>query len=353
MEIDGARAVEAAVSAAIPDLKKRFSKTWPKHGHFLNRQASGFERRLYERYKTGFDLLSLHATLGMEIGDEVNQELREKEKQGPSFTFVDVLTRLHARACQIGGEIATLLRSGYADGAMARWRSLHEVSVVLHFIAENGPETAIRYADHEAVESLKAARGYNSMAARLNHQPHTPAEVAQIEADAHAVISKYEPDFDSEYGWATVALNKLKSSVPVSKKTSAASCPVCSKRKKRGPNFADIEKAVGLDRFRPYYKFASHNVHANPKGIFYRLCMPEDHSILPAGPTNIGLTDPAQNTALAITRATAVLAQVAPHSMERLCVIGVMSELADEIAEAFWQAEQAIQRDEARLRKTR
>lgn len=301
LEKDAEKAAAAAIKAAVPRLKKRFAKTWPAHSRYLARLKDGFEQRLYRRYKAGFELLSLHLTLGRDLGDEVNQEARASKKHRSSFVFVDVLTRLHARACQIADEVRTLLRSGYADGAMARWRSLHEVSVVLQFIAQKGPDMAVRYADHEAVESLKAARGYNANAERLNQEPYTPAELAQIETDTKAIVSKYEPDYDSDYGWAAVAL------------------------KKRKPNFASIEEAVDLDHFRPYYKFASHNVHANPKGIFYRLCVLGDHSILPAGATNAGLTDPAQNTAISIARATAVVAQLAPHSVDRWCVIGVMN----------------------------
>jgi hypothetical protein len=212
---------------------------------------------------------------------------------------------------------------------MARWRSLHEVSTVLQFIAMTGPEMAVRYADHEAIESLKAARGYNDKAARLKHQPYTPEELEQITKDAAAIAAKYEPDYDSEYGWAAKAL------------------------KKRKPNFSDIEKAVGLDHFRPYYKFASHNVHANPKGIFYRLSVLGKREILPTGSTNVGLTDPVQNTALSIAQATSVIAQLTPDSIERWCVVGVLNGLVPEIATAFWKSEKAIQADEIRLKKTR
>ena len=40
---------------------------------------------------------------------------------------------------------------------------------------------------------------------------------------------------------------------------------------KQDLNFSDIERAVRLDHLRPYYKLASHNVHANPKGMLFRL----------------------------------------------------------------------------------
>ncbi len=327
LETDTEKATEATIRAVIPLLRRDFGKTWPAHSRYLARFNKGFEQRLSKRYEPGFELLTMHLTLAREVGEQVNLEARAAKKRGASAVFVDVLTRLHARACQIAHEVTVLLRAGYSDGAMARWRSLHEVSIVLQFIAMHGPRMAVRYSNHEAVESLKAARGYNDKAARLKHQPYTDAELAQIAKDTAAIIAKYEPGYDSEYGWAARALNQRK------------------------PNFADIEKAVGLDHFRPYYKFASHNVHANPKGIFYRLCVLGDRGLLPAGATNAGLTDPAQNTALSITQATATIARLTPDSIDRWCVVGVINNLVTEIGEAFWKTEQEIQKDETRLRR--
>lgn len=326
---DTEKATEAAIKAAVPHFRRVYGKTWPAHHRELAKLDKGFQDRLLNRYRAGFELLAMHLTLARELGEEVNQEVRSSKTRGKRFTFLDVQTRLHARACQIANEVTVLVRAGYADGAMARWRSLHEVSIVLQFVAMHGAEMAVRYADHEAIESLKAARGYNDKAERLKYQPYTPAELERIAKDAKAIAAKYEPDYDSEYGWAASALGKRK------------------------PNFADIEKAVGLDHFRPYYKFASHNVHANPKGIFYRLSVLGEREILPTGPTNVGLTDPVQNTALSVAQATSVIARLTPDSVDRWCVVGVLNGLVSEIATAFWSSEQAIQSDEARLRKKR
>ena len=60
-------------------------------------------------------------------------------------------------------------------------------------------------------------------------------------------LKKYGSGFRNPYGWAAGASGK------------------------KSPTFADIEHSVKLDHFRPYYKLASHGVHANPKGAFFRL----------------------------------------------------------------------------------
>jgi hypothetical protein len=43
-----------------------------------------------------------------------------------------------------------------------------------------------------------------------------------------------------------------------------------------------------LDYLRPYYKLASHNVHAQPKGILFKLGLVQNQDILLAGPSNYG-----------------------------------------------------------------
>ena len=54
--------------------------------------------------------------LADEAGSEFNSEFRPSASKDNNFVF-DVLTRLHARSCQITSEIILLLRSGFADGA--------------------------------------------------------------------------------------------------------------------------------------------------------------------------------------------------------------------------------------------
>ncbi|MBI4897896.1 MAG: hypothetical protein HY827_05975 [Actinobacteria bacterium] len=45
------------------------------------------------------------------------------------------------------------MRAGYAEAPTARWRVMHELTVIAMFIKMHGSEMAIRYRDHDAVES--------------------------------------------------------------------------------------------------------------------------------------------------------------------------------------------------------
>ena len=83
----------------------------------------------------------------------------------------------------------------------------------------------------------------------------------EIEADYAAVLEKYGPDFGNSQGWAPKHLEK------------------------RDPNIADIQGAAGIDHLAPYYRMASHNVHANPNGVFFKLGLIDEASTMLAGPS--------------------------------------------------------------------
>ncbi len=66
------------------------------------------------------------------------------------------------------------------------------------------------------------------------------------------------------------------------------------------PNFYTLEAAVGIEHLRPYYRMASHNVHANPKGINFRLGLSDGTEMFLSGPSNYGLSDPGQGIAITL-----------------------------------------------------
>jgi len=82
------------------------------------------------------------------------------------------MLRLHIRACQVTNEIIILLENGYADGAMARWRTLHEIATVAAVIAKFGDELAERYVHYQIVESTKALTAYEQIIGRWDSNRH-------------------------------------------------------------------------------------------------------------------------------------------------------------------------------------
>lgn len=251
--------------------------------------------------------------IASEAGGSFNHTFRTSAAQQQNFVF-DALTRLHARACQIAYEILTLLKAGYADGAHARWRTLHEISVIGYFIAEAGQDTAEAYLLHTVVESYKASQLYQDYSTQLGYEPLPQQELDQTTLAYEAALNRFGRSYAGEYGWASQALRS------------------------RGINeahFRSIEKAVNLSHWRPYYKMASHNVHANPKGILFKLgSRSENRQVLLAGPSDTGFTDPAHSTAISLHHITVALLTFEP-TIDQLVVVSILQTLIDEIGEAF------------------
>jgi Family of unknown function (DUF5677) len=249
-------------------LLKRLKRNAPEMLKRRRGETSAFESRLAKRWRKGMDLLEAFLEISLEAGSDFNQEFRAEATQQHDHVF-EVLTRLHARACQISSEILALLRAGHAVGAHARWRSLHEITVVGMLIRSGGTEIAERYLLHDGIESYKAALLYREQSDRLGYEPMTDEEFQTVEAKYQQLLSRFGLSYRREYGWAATALNK------------------------ENPTFRDLEDHVQLMHLRPFYKMASHNVHANPKGVFFKLGLyPAGEEVLLAGPQRYGSCRP-------------------------------------------------------------
>lgn len=302
----------------LEDLK-RDSKRMLKD---RKKEISRFESNLYKVWGKAFDLLQMFIVISLEAGEKYNYEFKTDSTEDDNYVL-EVMARLHARACQIASEILALIKSGHADGAHARWRSLHEVSVVALFISTNGNELAERYLLYDNVESYKAATIYQEHCEKLGYEPLTKEELNEIKEIYDNLIDRFGKNYRYDYGWASSAIGKNK------------------------PSFRDIEKVAGLKHLRPYYKMACHNVHANPRGLFFKLGLyPESGDILLAGPSNVGMADPGHSTALSLAQITVSLLTHQPN-LDRLVICQILMKLEKEIGEAFLEATRSLMPDKS------
>jgi hypothetical protein len=250
------------LQSIVADLAERMLPTlnreWPAQARSTARELRGFEKRLHHRWGLAIDRLQMFVALARELGESTIAAFPE-HKDPPQPHLLDVLVRIHARACQVAEEVICLLSAGFADGAMARWRTLHEIAVVALFLSEHGESLAERYVDHQAVESLWAANDYQRCCHRLGYEPLSEAEMAELAAAVDDTVKRYGPRFKTQYGWAAEVLGNGR------------------------PTFSDIERSVHIDHFRAHYRMASHNVHANPKGVFFKLGLLSEVDALLAG----------------------------------------------------------------------
>lgn len=311
------------VNSMSEDLADRILLTlhrgWEKESRRQQRERRGFEKRLDRRWGKPIGLLRMLLTVAREFGEMVNTSLRSNPDYASSC-LVDVLLRLHARACQVADEIVCLLAAGFSDGAMARWRTLHEIAVVAYFLKEHGEAAARRYIDHEVIESSRAARDYDECRERLGYEPMSESELEEIHQAHEKAVSQYGHAFDSPYGWAADALGLRK------------------------PTLRDIERVAGIDHLRAHYRLASHNVHANPKGVFFKLGLLDEADVLLAGPSNAGLADPGHGAAISLSQVSVALGLIEP-TLDSIVSLRILSRLTVEVGEAFREAHQQLERD--------
>jgi len=294
------------------DLKKNINKILKNK----QEEQNGFNERLYKLWKEPLDLLRVFLILSEEIGRCYNNKLRPQKAKENDIVF-EALIRLHARSTLIGGEIYTLLCNGYAFGAMARWRSLHETAVTTYFIVEHGNIVAEKYLLHEKIETYKAMKQYNDYAKKLNAMPLSEKEITEMEHVKDELCQRYGKDFENEYGWAAAELNKEK------------------------PTFRDIENKVGLDHWRPYYKMASYSIHPSSKSLMFILGLKGKKNIMLAGPSNADLEEPGCNTAISIFQINTVLLAREPDYLHNV-VAKTMLYLLEEIEQSFLEVAKTI-----------
>lgn len=288
------------------------------------REREDFEKRLAEHWGRAFDL----SEMVMKVAHETGEFFYEKHvpPDGERDFLFEALGRLLARACRIAEEVLVLMKAGYGQAALARWRALHEVAVVAQFLLQSGAETAECYFEHEAIETWRAMQEFQKHAERLGETPYSDKEVTAAQRAVDELIQKYGPPFRGEYGWAQDALAGRDAAYL-----------------KKNATLPSLEEAVGAAHFRPHYRMASHGVHANPKGVTWTpdLLPSEVGTVLLTGPSRAGLADAGHATFLSLTTVTEA-ALVSKGGIATVFIIEVMRKLTDEAGEAYIQAHRGL-----------
>jgi Family of unknown function (DUF5677) len=288
-EIDIEKLIADVTPEAVDLIKDTLQKSAKKMLKEHRALARGFEKRNIKRWSKAFDLLETHIVICTEAGEEFNSSYRAAAVENNDLVF-DIVVRHHARACHIAQEILCLLKSGFADAAHARWRALHEVNATAMFIAKHGKDCAERFYFHDIVDSYDGMLEHKEHEGRLKEKAASQEEIDSCKIEYDEVILRYGKKFGDHYGWASNIFPDH-----------------------RRVGFTAIEKDVGLDHMRPYYKWASQNVHSGSKGMRNRLGLCEaKEDILLVGQSNSGMTDPAHATAISLYQITSTLLVLEP-----------------------------------------
>src|ERR1035441_7822943 len=247
--------IEEAAHSVVPDIVATLRRSAPQMLLHQRLERVGFERRLRKRWAESIDLFEIILTISREAVDAFWSSYHGDAEQPPDFDF-EAHHRLAVRACRVSDEVLCLLRGGFADGAQARWRTLHELACVCLFIRATGGDTAERYLDFEIVEQHKTALQLRECGAELTAGGASDEVVVSLKNEKDMLLNRYGPEFGNEYGWALQGMRRL---VPGFKGT-------------RG-RFEDIERAAGNRGLRPYYRISCDQVHAGPTGAAFSLAL--------------------------------------------------------------------------------
>lgn len=155
------------------------------------------------------------------------------------------LIGLHGRALRTAAEVRLLAMNGFAAGAEARWRSLHELAVVACVLHAADATIARRYLAYSDIENWADMKQYQASAPSLGRELFTDEAVQATQEGADDVIAEFGPEMRQPNGWARplFTLHKPKQAV----------------------TFKQLEDRVGLGHLRPFYRLGSHHVHAGSR----------------------------------------------------------------------------------------
>lgn len=305
----------------IANLKKDAEKMLKEQREY----EKGFEARLYNRWKVPIDLMESLIRISMESGSKKWEKLANSSKTGQAKA--SALIQIHARALSISNEILSLIKSGYADGANARWRSLLELGVIAFFLKDNTDDIAQRYLDNVIIRKYKESRDYQEYHKRLGEEPLEDQDLVLLKNQKDSLIKKYGEDFDKkDYNWIPYSVL-------------------------RDRNFRGLIKHVKLDHFLPYYNFSTNSIHGSSRG-FHRLGLTNktQEKILLAGASDYGHADPLQNTALLLSHVTMCLLLL-ESDFESMLNVQIMNRYFKEIGETASKIQKEIEKEEEEMLK--
>ena len=278
--------------------------------------------RILKDWAAPLDSFRMLLTLCAEEGDNFNiAHLRSARPREDGRT--QALARLHIRACRIAREILLLLENGFTEGAQARWRTLHEVTVTAALIAEGGDSLAERYFDHEIVDRKKALDDHRRAVAAGGEPPVARRHTTALEEEFAAAVAKYGKQFRGMYGWASDQLG-----MPVD------------------PKFHDLQEVAGSLTLKLRYRLSSFDTHASPKALEQPVHRWDPTTHVP-GAFEAGFEGPAVDTAHAIIQITALL-YPQPWDLDAVVFVMALNRLREEVSDAWLNTARDIDKRERR-----
>jgi hypothetical protein len=240
-----------------------------------NKMFSLTRQEVERKWGKPLNHLTLVWAMSHAIGKRNQEVWSLNVKKGETKKF-SAMTMIHDRSCRTALEIICLLRAGLPDGAQARARTLHELFVVSTLLKDNDAKLSEKYLDHAIIDTYK---GIKDLRKDTSHNASIDEEFNKQKGIVKELRAKYGERFCKDYGWASDI-------IPGTGRIS----------------FVDLEiKAESSVNYRPFYRSASHDVHASSSGYSAWL---GTNRMLAAGPCVDGFAVPGSAAAIYIASIT-------------------------------------------------
>lgn len=190
------QATQAAADVLAERLRARAPRMLQEHRDFRR----GFEQCLQQRWGPALDLYESVRVCCLEAGEDfAKRRSQQADEPDPKLA---ALTLLHARASLVASEVQSLLRSGHAADAQARWRTLHELAVIAFVLGDHDRDLSERFMRHHQVERHKDALHYQQYCQALGCLPFSDEQMAEIQEQRDEVVARYGTPYKTDWGWA-------------------------------------------------------------------------------------------------------------------------------------------------------
>lgn len=132
-DISSEKLTEISKSIAEPMLKNYLSSSSQNYQEALLDRRE-FESRNVDKWEQAFCLFDSYIQLAFEVVSEYRKHNESTAEKAEDHQFI-ALIQLHAKAILVARETQALVSAGFADGALARWRTSHELAVCARAIA--------------------------------------------------------------------------------------------------------------------------------------------------------------------------------------------------------------------------
>lgn len=344
--LEDAQSEEARIARLLEASKRVHLENWASQQQDSLRRKkewrADFEHRLRPRWGEALDEYELVVEAAMLMWTDFNRRWFYPARAANDHQTVSLI-ELHSRCLRVAQEVLALLSGGFAAGAQAHARTMHELAVVAMFLKENPPSVARRYREHSVIKRHKRATEYNETLpvthAEKGYEPVDASTMKVLTEERDRLKKRYGDNFvKGDYGWAAVALGNKR------------------------PNLRDLEKSVNMGHLRPFYDWGSQDVHAGSHGneLSYAKRGSGAH-ILNAGPSNAGLADPAAGAMISLLQTATALcvpdknrdASGETCTVERvyayrLAEVQALGELVEKAQLTFLAAHRQLEEDERR-----